>query len=162
MLFRSFNSYTAGLRGNLGSYSGTLATTVFDWSPSALGLGYMGSTAAGVANALGVTFNNDLNYAKHYGGLVQNALQPTGWAYSTTAVVDYSVRGTTVIDATPRLISNLISNQADQSLLQVQDDPFSTPGGRLNPLTGVTNPLPYSMYLASWGQYFDQIGRAHV
>jgi len=151
----SFNSLTAGLRGNQEAFTGSLGTTLFDWSPSALGLSSMGYTIQGQPNLFGVAFNNDLNYAKTYGGFVQNPLQPSGWGYSTGTVLDYSVRGTTITDGNPRLISNLISNQADQNLLQVQDDPLSTPGGRLNPLTGPINPLPSSMYLASWGQYFD-------
>ena len=151
----TFNSFLAGLRGNGGSVTDLLSTTVFDWGPTPTGLAYMAYSTQGVPNALGTSFNNDLNYSKHYGGFVQDLTQPSGWNYSTSVVVDYSVRGTTIIDATPRLISNLISNQSDQTLLSVQDDPYSTPGGRNNPLTGVTNPLPYSMYLASWGQYLD-------
>ena len=165
----TFNSYFGGLRGNGTTYSSfgaSLGPITFDWGPSAAGLAYMGYTTQGVATSKGVAFNNDTNYAKHYGGFtstktsgpgVTPAVYSTtsGWGFDATYVVDYSVRGINITDANPRIISNLISNQADKTLLQVQDDPFTTPDGRLNPLTGLSNPLAYSMYLASWGQYFD-------
>jgi len=75
----------------------------------------------------------------------------------------YDVRNVNLVDTTPRTISNLVSNQdggtAIQpdalSELQVQDDPASTPGGRLSPLTGNTNPLPYASYMTFFGQFFD-------
>ena len=158
----TFNSHFGGLRGNGNTYThfgASLGPISFDWGPSAAGLAYMGATTQGTANSKGVAFNNDLNYAKHSGGFtkVATALSTagSGYGYDPTYTVDYSVRGINITDASARIISNLISNQADQTLLQVQDDPFSTPDGRLNPLTGLSNPLPYSMYLAAWGQYFD-------
>jgi Ca2+-binding RTX toxin-like protein len=158
----TFNSYFGGLRGNGNTYSNfgaTLGPITFDWGPSLFGLAYMGYASQGATNAYGFAFNNDLNYAKQYGGFTKVATDlstaGSGYAYDPTYTVDYSVRGINITDASARLISNLISNQADKTLLQVQDDPFSTPDGRLNPLTGLSNPLPYSMYLASWGQYFD-------
>jgi len=165
----TFNSFYGGLRNSGNTYSGfgsSLGPITFDWGPSAAGLAYMGYTTQGVANSKGVAFNNDTNYAKHFGGFtstktsapgVTPAVYSTtsGWGFDAAYVVDYSVRGINITDATPRIISNLISNQADKTLLQVQDDPFTTPDGRANPLTGLANPLPYSMYLASWGQYFD-------
>ncbi len=161
----TFNAFQAGQRGNGANYNGfgaSLGPISFNWGPSAAGLTYMNQLAT--ASGKGVTFHNDLNYSKHYGGFVSTKIadsSPTaytnesGWGYDTSNVVDYSKRGVTITDANPRLISNLISNQADKTLLDVQDDPFSTPDGRNNPLTGLSNPLPYSMYLASWGQYFD-------
>ena len=158
----TFNSHFGGLRGNGNTYANfgaTLGPITFDWGPSLFGLAYMGYASQGAANANGIAFNNDLNYAKQYGGFTKVATTSStagsGYIYDPTYTVDYSVRGINITDASARIISNLISNQADKSLLQVQDDPFSTPDGRLNPLTGLSNPLPYSMYLASWGQYFD-------
>lgn len=154
----SFNAFKAGLRNSGSTYTGfgsTLGPITFNWGPSAAGLAYMDYTTQGTANTYGVAFNNDLNYSKHYGGFVSSQTAPTGWVFNTSYVIDYSVRGTNITDASARLISNLISNQADKTLLQVQDDPTTTPDGRVNPLTGLTNPLPYSMYLASWGQYTD-------
>ena len=165
----SFNSFKAGLRRNGATYAGfgaSLGPISLDWGPSLAGLAYQGYTAQGAPTSNGVAFNNDLNYAKHYGGFLTTKnsapgvnpatyTTPSGWGYAANSTVDYSVRGVNITDASPRIISNLISNQADQTLLAVQDDPFSTPDGRVNPLSGLANPLPYSMYLASWGQYFD-------
>ena len=159
----TFNSYSGGLRNSGNTYTGfgsSLGPISFDWGPSAAGLAYMGYIAQGGPTFQGVAFNNDLNYAKHYGGYTK-VVAPglgtadSGYVFDPTYTIDYSVRGINITDANPRIISNLISNQADQTLLAVQDDPFSTPDGRTNPLTGLANPLPYSMYLASWGQYFD-------
>jgi len=158
----TFNSYFGGLRGNGNTdanFGATLGPISFDWGPSLFGLAYMGYSSQGGTNAYGIAFNNDLNYAKQYGGFTKVATNlstaGSGYVYDPTYTVDYSIRGRNITDASARIISNLISNQADKTLLQVQDDPFSTPDGRANPLTGLSNPLPYSMYLAAWGQYFD-------
>ena len=79
----------------------------------------------------------------------------------------YSVRDVNVVDSNPRVISNLVANQASNALsaiglstegqqkLAVMDDPSATPGGRLSPLTGADNPLPYSSYMTLFGQFFD-------
>jgi len=75
----------------------------------------------------------------------------------------YAQRGINLVDTTPRTISNLVSNQDggtpfQQNALpeiQVQDDPTTTPGGRLSPLTGADNPLPYSGFMTLFGQFFD-------
>ena len=79
----------------------------------------------------------------------------------------YAVRDVNLYDTSPRIISNLVANQSDAALaaigyttdaarkLAVQDDPTSTPDGRLSPLTGNTNPLPYSSFLTFVGQFFD-------
>lgn len=67
----------------------------------------------------------------------------------------YSNRTVDLYDTDPRLISNLVSNQAGLTELQVQDDPNTTPGGRISPLTGNMNPLPYSTFTALFGQFFD-------
>ena len=73
--------------------------------------------------------------------------------YDPSATIDYSVRGQTIIDASPRIISNLVVKQpTDQP---VQDDPSSTPGGRVSPLTGALNPLAYSGFMTMFGQFFD-------
>ncbi len=75
----------------------------------------------------------------------------------------YAQRNVNLVDTSPRTISNLVSNQDGGTAiqptalteLQVQDDPSTTPGGRLSPLTGNTNPLPYSSILTFFGQFFD-------
>jgi Ca2+-binding RTX toxin-like protein len=79
----------------------------------------------------------------------------------------YAVRDVNLWDSTPRIISNLVANQSSASLsalgyttagqqkLAVLDDPNTTPGGRLSPLTGNTNPLPYSGFMTLFGQFFD-------
>ena len=75
----------------------------------------------------------------------------------------YAQRNVNLVDTSPRTISNLVSNQDGGTAfqptalteLQVQDDPSTTPGGRLSPLTGNTNPLPYSSYMTFFGQFFD-------
>lgn len=67
----------------------------------------------------------------------------------------YANRTVDLYDTDPRLISNLVSSQAGLSELQVQDDPNTTPGGRISPLTGNMNPLPYSTFTALFGQFFD-------
>jgi Ca2+-binding RTX toxin-like protein len=69
--------------------------------------------------------------------------------------IDYSVRNTTIYDARPRIISNLVNNQTGIALLQALDNPALTPGGRLNPLTGFVNPLPNSSFFGFFGQFFD-------
>ena len=78
-----------------------------------------------------------------------------------------SVRDVNLVDSSPRTISNLVANQSAAALtaigydtaakqrLAVLDEPTSTPGGRLSPLTGATNPLPYSSLMTLFGQFFD-------
>ena len=75
--------------------------------------------------------------------------------YDPAATIDYSIRGTTIIDASPRIISNLVVNQHGMAPEVVQDNPSSTPGGRFSPLTGNLNPLPYSGFMTMFGQFFD-------
>ena len=78
----------------------------------------------------------------------------------------YAVRDVNLYDASPRIISNLVSNQSKEALnaigyadnevaLAVLDDPMTTPGGRISPLTGNVNPLPYSGLMTIFGQFFD-------
>jgi len=67
----------------------------------------------------------------------------------------YATRDINLQDATPRQISNIVANSDGISQLLIQDDPLTTPGGRLNPLTGLVNPLVYSGYLSLVGQFFD-------
>jgi len=81
--------------------------------------------------------------------------------------VSYAIRDINLIDNAPRIISNLVSSQSSESLsaigyttpgqqkLAVLDDPSSTPNGRLSPLTGPDNPLPYSGFMTLFGQFFD-------
>ena len=80
--------------------------------------------------------------------------------------ISYSVRDKNVYDASPRVISNLVASQSKESLnalgyadnelkLVIQDDPSATPGGRLSPLSGNTNPLPYSSLMTYFGQFFS-------
>ena len=79
---------------------------------------------------------------------------PTGLTIDPTPT-SYQDRGINLIDAQPRIISNLISSQTGLTPLQVQDDPTATPDGRLSPLTGNTNPLAYSGFMTLFGQFFD-------
>jgi Ca2+-binding RTX toxin-like protein len=79
----------------------------------------------------------------------------------------YAVRDVNLWDSTPRTISNLVANQsaaalsaigyttAQEQKLAVLDDPMTTPGGRVSPLTGNMNPLPYSGFMTLFGQFFD-------
>lgn len=81
--------------------------------------------------------------------------------------VSYAKRDIDIVDNAPRVISNLVANQSSAALsaigytdpqqqrLVVLDNPADTPGGRLNPLTGNMNPLPYSTFTALFGQFFD-------
>jgi Ca2+-binding RTX toxin-like protein len=110
-------------------------------------------------NLSAFTFNwgpigSALNYSKQTGGFYQLGAGSVA-VYNPSYVVDYSVRNTTVVDANPRIISNIIANQNNRTLLSVQDDPNSTPGGRKNPLSGKTNPLAYNGYFTMVGQFFD-------
>jgi len=102
-----------------------------------------------------ITYNKfDNGYTPQTGGFKLN-LGTGVVSYDNGYQLDYSTRGTTLYDAQPRIISNLISNQNGLTNLQVQDDPSSTPDGRLSPLTGNTNPLAYSSYMTLFGQFFD-------
>ena len=75
----------------------------------------------------------------------------------------YAQRNVNLVDTSPRKISNLVSNQDGGTVfqptalaeLQVQDDPSTSPGGRLSPLTLGTNPLPFSSITTFFGQFFD-------
>lgn len=94
-------------------------------------------------------------------GTLSNTFQPN---FTPTS---YQVRDVNLWDSTPRTISNLVANQSpdalsalgyttpEQQRLAVLDDPNTTPGGRLSPLTGNTNPLPYSGFMTMFGQFFD-------
>ncbi|MGV1046086.1 peroxidase family protein [Limnohabitans sp.] len=106
-------------------------------------------TAAGWTNAQGILTGNQF-----------------GVSFGTTPT-SYQVRDVNLWDSTPRTISNLVSNQSPEALkalgyvdpaeqrLLVLDDPTSTPGGRVSPLTGNMNPLPYSGFMTMFGQFFD-------
>lgn len=110
---------------------------------------------------------------------------PTGAvSYNPNYVLDYAIRGYTnpsnpfIFDASPRIISNLVSNQIGKTALQVQDDPNARQwtqtgtqaGKRVSQrnntrhetiLTGGDgtansgNPLPNSGFFALFGQYND-------
>lgn len=82
--------------------------------------------------------------------------------------VSYAVRDINVVDSSARTISNLVADQSAEALaalgyttpqqqkLAVLDDPSSTPGGRISPLTlDATNALPYSSITTLLGQFFD-------
>ncbi|MDH4404540.1 MAG: peroxidase family protein [Cyanobium sp. D14.bin.5] len=104
--------------------------------------------------------------------------------YNPAYGLDYAVRGYTtpsnpfIFDASPRIISNLVSNQNGKTALQVQDDPYARQwtqtgtqaGKRVSQrnntrhetiLTGGDgtansgNPLPNSGFFALFGQYND-------
>ncbi len=94
-------------------------------------------------------------------GTLSNTFQPN---FNPTS---YQTRDVNLWDSTPRTISNLVANQSSAALaaigyvtpeeqrLAVLDDPMTTPGGRVSPLTGNMNPLPYSGFMTLFGQFFD-------
>ena len=88
--------------------------------------------------------------------------------------ISYAVRNVNLVDAAPRVISNLVADQsvdalrkiglvtsldpviaAQQAELVVQDNPVNPAGARVSPLTGTVNPLSYSGYMTLVGQFFD-------
>ncbi|KPF93880.1 hypothetical protein IP81_01730 [Novosphingobium sp. AAP83] len=85
-------------------------------------------------------------------------LSANGWIAKTGAIAD---------SLNPRNISNLISdssnsvgfsavdlsdpNYAAKVQLKLQDDPT----GRISPVSGAVNPLPYSNWTSQFGQFFD-------
>jgi Ca2+-binding RTX toxin-like protein len=104
--------------------------------------------------------------------------------YNPTYELDYAIRGYTspsnpfIFDASPRIISNLVSNQNGKTALQVQDDPYArqwtqtgTQAGKRVSQRNITrhetmltggdgtansgNPLPNSGFFALFGQYND-------
>jgi Ca2+-binding RTX toxin-like protein len=104
--------------------------------------------------------------------------------YNPTYELDYAIRGYTspsnpfIFDASPRIISNLVSNQNGKAALQVQDDPYArqwtqtgTQAGKRVSQRNITrhetmltggdgtansgNPLPNSGFFALFGQYND-------
>ena len=104
--------------------------------------------------------------------------------YNPTYGLDYAIRGYTspsnpfIFDASPRIISNLVSNQNGKTALQVQDDPYArqwtqtgTQAGKRVSQRNITrhetmltggdgtansgNPLPNSGFFALFGQYND-------
>jgi len=85
-------------------------------------------------------------------GTVDFTLQGSPLVSNGTSYADRTVD---LYDTTPRLISNLLSSQTGLSDLDVLDNPSSTPGGRVSPLTGNMNPLPYSSFMTLFGQFFD-------
>jgi Ca2+-binding RTX toxin-like protein len=108
----------------------------------------------------------DFTYSEQQGAFTASFSPLAGISnvtYSDTAAVNYAVRDTTVVDATPRIISNLVAETPDRAnpeyahLTQQQIDQMvlDDPAGRVNPLTGAINPLPYSSVMAFFGQFFD-------
>nr|WP_292931714.1 peroxidase family protein [Novosphingobium sp. PASSN1] len=71
------------------------------------------------------------------------------------APVSYATRGINLVDAAPRIISNLVSSQSGLTPLQIQDNPFNPNGARVSPVTGSINPLPASGFMTLFGQFFD-------
>ncbi|MFM1887602.1 MAG: hypothetical protein RL026_2759 [Pseudomonadota bacterium] len=99
---------------------------------------------------------------------------PQGQIVVDPTATAYSVRGVNLVDANPRLISNLVADQSVEALrelglvtsndatiahaqaeLAVQDDPLNLTGARISPLTGSVNPLPFSGFMTLVGQFFD-------
>lgn len=105
--------------------------------------------------------------ARYIGANLKGAFDPITLTYGAGASESYAKRDVDIVDNAPRVISNLVANQsadalsaigyttAQQQRLAVLDNPADTPGGRLNPLTGNMNPLPYSTFTALFGQFFD-------
>jgi Ca2+-binding RTX toxin-like protein len=105
----------------------------------------------GAADQLFSRITTDTTWAQSQGTF---NFGPAGVTIDPTPT-SYQDRGVNLIDAQPRIISNLISSQTGLTPLQVQDDPTATPDGRLSPLTGNTNPLAYSGLMTLFGQFFD-------
>ena len=105
--------------------------------------------------------------ASYISALTRGDFNPVTGTFASGAPVSYATRDVRILDNAPRVISNLVANQsaealsaigyttAEQQRLAVLDNPNDTPGGRLNPLTGNMNPLPYSTFTALFGQFFD-------
>ena len=125
------------------------------------------------------------NFSQVAGGFTIND-QTGAVSYDSKYELDYSVRGSTdpskpyIFDASPRLISNLVSNQSGKTSLQVLDDPYArewtqagTQAGKRVSQRNITrhetilyggdgenglstgNPLPNSGFFALFGQYND-------
>jgi Ca2+-binding RTX toxin-like protein len=95
-------------------------------------------------------------FSPDFNNYTPNTFVGFGPNYSNPGVAsNYGTRDVNLQDASPREISNIVNNSTGLSTLQQQDDPLSTPGGRLSPLTGLVNPLVYSGYLSLMGQFFD-------
>jgi Ca2+-binding RTX toxin-like protein len=131
---------------NLGLYTQTIGGKVYrGWGDAGL-VNWSATTGAAVGGQM---------YAAYSLLAAGATVAGTSGVYNATNSIDYSVRFTTIYDARPRIISNLVNNQAGLTVLQVQDDPSTTIGGRLSPLTGADNPLPNNGFMALFGQFFD-------
>lgn len=131
------------------------------------------------------SFSNNINQSINQtkGGFTTN-FGTGAVGYNPTYVLDYAVRGFSnpsnpfIFDASPRIISNLVSDQNGKTALQVQDDPYArqwtqtgTQAGKRVSLRNNTrhetiltggdgtansgNPLPNSGFFALFGQYND-------
>jgi len=140
-----------------------------------------------MAGATGTLFRRltSQSFTPATGGFTIN-FQTGAVIYDQNYTLDYSLRGYTnpsnpyIFDASPRLISNLVSNQSGKTALQVLDDPYAREwtqagtqaGKRVSQknntrhetiLTGgngvngsnTGNPLPNSGFFALFGQYND-------
>lgn len=125
------------------------------------------------------------NFSQVAGGFTIND-QTGAVSYDSKYEIDYSVRGSAnpskpyIFDASPRLISNLVSNQSGKTSLQVLDNPYArewtqagTQAGKRVSQRNITrhetilyggdgvnasntgNPLPNSGFFALFGQYND-------
>ena len=131
-------------------------------SPSDMtGLRDVGGVGNNIANPLwGTAYNPFLrlmpaDFTSHMGegtfGLDQSHT-PINISYAPTS---YGTRDINIIDSQPRIISNLVANSANISQLLIQDNPATSPNGRVSPLTGPDSPLPNSGFFALIGQFFD-------
>lgn len=79
------------------------------------------------------------------------ANSPRGPNQVVTLGFTTSINGQLVDALNPRNISNIIANSAGKTQFQLQDNPT----GRISPLSGAINPLPYSNWMSQFGQFFD-------
>jgi Ca2+-binding RTX toxin-like protein len=79
------------------------------------------------------------------------ANSPRGPAERVTIGFTTTVNGQVVDALNPRIISNLVANSAGISNFKLQDNPT----GRVSPISGAVNPLPYSNWMSQFGQFFD-------
>lgn len=128
--------------------------------PRATTARYINATGTVTPNASGTI---PAQFARGIGGIDS----ATKTLANDGVAVSYAKRDVDLVDNSPRVISNLVANQDAEALaaigyvtpeeqrLVVLDNPYDTLGGRLNPLTGNINPLPYSGFTALFGQFFD-------
>jgi Ca2+-binding RTX toxin-like protein len=124
-------------------------------NPEAANL-YFGAADAQFVRITDASFRDaEGQYVPSAGG----APDPVAFATPTS----YSVRDVDLVDAGPRKVSNLVADQSNFAMSVIGYETaaeqtvalLDNPEDRDAPLTGVTNPLPYSSWTTLFGQFFD-------